>query len=351
MSNIRPKPQIVRRFKAGWRDTILLLREFFWPLVLFSVIVIGGGYLYYVWAAEAGEPLDSFTEAIYLLLSLTFLSPTVDFPQDWHLQLFFFLIPVIGIGLLAQGVAEFTSLFFNRRARGKEWEMAVASTFHNHIILVGLGHLGYQALTNLLTMDQEVVAIELNPNADLLEEVRETGVPVLVDDANRAVSLGNAGIRRAKTLILCTQNDSLNLQIAVKGREMNPDVQVVIRIFDQHFANALRDQFGFIAMSSTAMSAPAFAAAAAGLDMTRPLAIEGHSLSLARLDIGQDSKLAGLTVREIENKFEASVVLIQCNSEADLHPDEEIVVEQESIIAVIAEPKAIKDLLKANVRI
>ncbi len=53
---------------------------------------------------------------------------------------------IVGGGLLyfylAQGLTEFGALLFNRRLRSKEWEMVVASTFSNHIILVGLGHLG-----------------------------------------------------------------------------------------------------------------------------------------------------------------------------------------------------------------
>ncbi|MGD8458130.1 MAG: NAD-binding protein [Anaerolineales bacterium] len=340
---------MIRRIRAAWRDTVLLLREFSWPLFLFTIVVIGGSCLYYYWANEFGEPVGSYLEALYLLLSLTFLQPTVAFPSDWHLQVYFFIIPIIGIGLLAHGVAEFGSLFFNRRSRGKEWEMAVASTFNKHVVLVGLGHLGYNVLDSLLNLEQEVVVIELNPNADMVNTVRDQGVPVIVDDANKESALKDAGIQNASTLLLCTQNDALNLQIAVKARAINNKIRVIIRIFDLYFASAIREQFGFVAMSSTEMSAPAFASAAAGLQMTRPIAIEGQSLSLARLDIQKESKLAGKSVREIEEGFDASIVLIQCRSQADLHPLGETIIERDSTIAVIAEPNVIRDLQKANV--
>jgi voltage-gated potassium channel len=349
MKHNQRNKRIIRRIRATWRDTLLLLREFFWPLLSFSIVIIGGSYLYFFWAGEFGEPLGSYLESIYLLLSLTFLQSTVTFPGDWHLQIFFFLIPIIGIGLLTQGVAEFASLFFNRRARGKEWEMAVASTFNKHVVLVGLGHLGYNVLDSLLNLDQEVVVIELNPNADLVNAVRNQGVPVIVDDANKESALEAAGIRKAGTLLLCTQNDALNLQIAVKARAINSGIRIIIRIFDLDFARAIRDQFGFVAMSSTEMSAPAFASAAAGLQMTRPIAIEGISLSLARLDIQKNSRLAGKCVREIEERFDASVVLIQCRSQADLHPPGDTIVEVDSTIAIIAEPDVIRELQKANV--
>jgi voltage-gated potassium channel len=349
MRNSKRNKHIIRRIRAGWRDTLLLLREFSWPLLFFCITLIGGSYLYFYWAGIYGAPLGSYLESLYLVLSLTFLQPTVAFPGDWHLQIFFFFIPIIGISLIAQGVAEFASLFFNRRSRGKEWEMAVASTFNKHVVLVGLGHLGYNVLESLLILDQEVVVIELNPNADLVNAVRKQGTPVIVDDANKESILDEAGIRKASTLLLCTQNDALNLQIAVKARALNHDIRVIIRIFDQDFARAIRDQFGFLAMSSTEMSAPAFAAAAAGLQMTRPIAIEGQSLCLARLDIQTGSKLAGKNVKDIEEGFDASIVLIQCRNKTDLHPPGNTIVEMDSTIAVIAEPNVIKELQRANV--
>ena len=83
-------------------------------------------------------------EGIYDVLTITFLNSAVQFPSDLKLQLFFFLMPVLGIGILAQGLAEFGVLFFNRRSRGREWEIAVASTFADHIVLVGLGHWDFE---------------------------------------------------------------------------------------------------------------------------------------------------------------------------------------------------------------
>lgn len=103
-------------------------------------------------------------------------------------------------------------------------------------------------------------------------------VPVIKDDATRQLALESAGVTRTRTIVLCSQNDSVNLQIAVKARSMNPNIRVVIRIFDDDFAQSLQQQFGFQALSSTSMSAPAFAAAVAGADITRPLTVEGGGL-------------------------------------------------------------------------
>lgn len=338
----------IKKIRAAWRDSIILLKEFAWPLFLFGLVVIGGGILYYNISSQLGEPVDTLGEAVYLVLGLIFLQPTIDFPHDWHLQLFFFLIPLLGITAIAQGVIEFSALFFNRRQRSKEWEMAVASTFNKHIILVGLGHLGFQVIQNLIAMDLDVVVIELKPDAELITEVQSMGAPVITGDANKNTTLTQAGILKAKSLVLCTQNDQLNMQMAIKAKALNPDLEIVIRIFDQQFADALQTQFNFTPLSSSVISAPQFAGSAAGLELTRPITMEGQSYSLAKLKVADDSALSGITTKELEQIYDVSLVVINRNSTTESHPHPESKIYAGDTIIVLSIPSQIKSLVKAN---
>jgi hypothetical protein len=106
-----------RNVRAAWRDTLVLLRQFAGPLALFVVVLVGGGLLYDALAATAGQPLDGPVESIYGVLEMIFLQPLGDFPDVWYLQLFYFVMPVVGIGILAFGLADFGRLFFYRSAR------------------------------------------------------------------------------------------------------------------------------------------------------------------------------------------------------------------------------------------
>jgi Trk K+ transport system NAD-binding subunit len=125
-------------------------------------------------------------------------------------------------------------------------------------------------------------------------------------------------------------------------------LKVTARIFDQHFAKAIEEQFDFVAMSSSVMSAPAFASAAIGLEMTRPIAIEGNIFSLARFDIRESSDLDGISVGRFEREYNASIVLIKRDSEINLHPDSEREIKVGDVLAVIAGPNELKALVKAN---
>ncbi len=335
-------------WRASLRDTLLLLREFRTPLTLFSAAMVGIGILYYYAGRQLGEPVGSLAESIYLMLTLTFLQPNGIFPTHPFLQVWFFLMPLIGVSTLAQGLADFGILFFNRRARNKEWQMAVASTFNKHIVLIGIGHLGYRVVEKLHEMEESVVVVELNPSADLTAEVQKMGIPIIHDDATRPVALETAGIQRASTVILCMQNDAVNLQVALKARSMNPDIQVVIRIFDADFAKALHEQFGFTALSATEMAAPVFAAAAAGADVTNPISIEGQQLSLARLTIASNSMLAGKTVGFVEDNYHLNIVLVRFDHQSEMHPTDSRPINIGETLAVLGGPEELSHLMHDN---
>lgn len=338
------KPSLRRR----WLETWLLVRQFRYPLLIFSAGILLTGWLYYQMAVWLGEPLTDLPEALYLVLTLAFLQPSGEFPTHWQLEIFYFLMPLFGIALLAQGISDFGIMLFNKRMRNKEWQMALASTFRNHIVLVGLGHLGFRVTRELHELGRDVVVIELNPSAELLPLVNQWGVPVLEGDATHSSTLQAANISQAASIVLCTQNDTANLQAALKARALNPNIQVVIRIFDDEFAAALQSQFGFQALSATGISAPIFAASAANANITRPLMLEDTALSLATFTVEKNSGLKGLSVGEIEQTYNVSVVRLKTAGHVDMHPPGECRLTAGSQVVVLGEPQRLKQLLYAN---
>jgi Trk K+ transport system NAD-binding subunit len=337
--------KIFRSWKASWRDTALLLREFREPVTVFSFAILACALIYFYFAQKLNEPIETFAESIYLMLTLTFLQPSQNFPNHGILQVFYFVMPIIGVVTLAQGLADFGSLLFNRRSRSKEWEMAVASTFNNHHILVGLGHLGYRIADQLHDMGEDVVVVELSSSADMAGILQKMGIPVIHDDATRETTLEGANVTKARSIILCIQNDALNLKIALKARSLNPKIQVVIRIFDEDFAEALHNQFGFIALSATSIAAPAFAASAAGADISSPISIEGEALSLARLNIGSHSPIIDKSVGYVEDNYSVSIILVREDHNSDLHPSYSRELHSGDQLAVLGRPNKLHLLM------
>jgi Trk K+ transport system NAD-binding subunit len=337
-----------QHWRASIRDTSLLLREFSAPLIFFILVILGGGVAYHLIGTAVGEPVDTLAESVYSVLTMAFLQSSGDFPHNPFLQIFYFIMPIIGIGALAQGLTDFGILLFNRRARSREWEIAVASTLNNHHILVGLGHLGFRVVQQLHEMGESVAVIELDPKADLTAAVQKMGIPVISGDASREVTLTDANVKDAKSIIMCVQNDAVNLKTALKARSLNSKIKVVIRIFDDDFADELHAQFGFNALSGTAIAAPAFAASAAGADITNPISVEGESLSLAQLTIAPNSELDGKTVGHVEDGYSVSLVLVRHDGTSELHPTDSMILRGGNMLAVLGRPEKLNALVHAS---
>src|SRR5690606_32521225 len=103
--------------------------------------------------------------------------------------------------------------------------VAVASTYEQHIIICGLGKVGYRTALELLKFQRDVVGIESNEDGRFLTALRDRGIPVLIGDASRPEFLERAGIRRADAIIPATDNELANLDIALHARELNPNIK------------------------------------------------------------------------------------------------------------------------------
>lgn len=226
--------------------------------------------------------------------------------------------------------------------------MAVASTMNNHIVLVGLGHLGYRVAQKLYEMGESIVVVEINLGTHTTVAARDMGIPVIQADARHPGALESANIKDARTIILASQNDAMNLQIALKARSLNPKIQVVIRIFDEEFAHSLQDQFGFIALSATEMAAPVFAAAAAGADVTNPISVEGQLLGLCRLTVNASSKIANKTIGHIEDTYHLNVVLLRHDHQSEMHPTDSSLICVGDTLAVLGGPPQLSRLMHDN---
>jgi Trk K+ transport system NAD-binding subunit len=347
-----------RRFLPRWykslstdlRDTLVLFGQFRGSLTAFSLAVIGGGWLYFTLARRTHLPEpSSLSHAVFLVLSMIFLQANAEFPDVWYLQIFFFVMPALGLSILSQGAADFAALLFNRRARGEAWQVAVAETYSNHIVIVGLDHLGFRIARALHDLGEEFIAIELKPEAELISQVQNWNVPIIQGDANKKDVLEKAGVERAHTIVITTNDDTLNLQIAIHARAVNPKIRTIVRLFDDDFAREVQNAFGITAAySASALAAPAFAAAAAELDIAEAIVVNGRVLNMSHYTIASDSKLAGRTIGQLEDEFDASVVLLRRGQDADLHPDNDTLIQAEDQVTVFAEIGTLHKLNRLN---
>src|SRR5205807_5780122 len=128
-------------------------------------------------------------------------------------------------------------------------------------VLCGLGHLGLRVLEQLIEIAVPVVVLEKHRASRQLTHAKELGAVVLIRDMKEDQALIDAGIRHARAIVICTNDDMANLEVALDSRRLNPAIRVVMRLFDQQIAEKIKGALSVDeAFSSSALAAPVVAA-------------------------------------------------------------------------------------------
>ncbi|MCP4250357.1 MAG: hypothetical protein GY778_25215 [bacterium] len=285
------------RLWREWCFVRVAFRHFRWRLLVMLAILIGGGLLFQHLEPEQNHSLP---EATYYTWSLVFGEPPEAFPKSRVLQVLFFVVPVLGLTVIIEGIVDLALMVGDRRRNERSWCRMMVTSFKDHIILVGIGRLGYRTYRMLRDLGADVVVIERNPENQFLENVRRDDCPLFIGDARRQTLLRDANLAEAKSIILSTNDDLANLEIALDARKIRPGIRVVMRMFDQNMADKIRDGFNIhIAMSQSAISAPAFATAAIEPSIVSSLVLGDRVVVMQRWQVRDSGPLCNKTVGEV----------------------------------------------------
>ena len=342
---------IQRTLRAQWRDARVLFQESRSSLLLFAGIVLGGAVIFryfYLYPDTLRHP--RFIEALHATFALIFFETLLPFPEQWYLQILFFIIPVLGLAVAADGILRFGAALLNKQARGQKWQEAMASTYSNHVVVCGMGKVGYRVSAELLKFGREVVGIELNPAGRFVEKVQELGIPLIIADARRAENLLKVGIERADAVVPCTDDELTNLDIALDARELNPGIKVVMRMFNSELARRVERGFGIhTAFSTSELAAPLFATAAMRFNVKYCFYVGDTLLNVGEIVVVSGSPLTEYCIAKLEQELDLSVINYQGTRGNDWHPPTDLCLAAGDKILVLASLEALEQLNALNV--
>ncbi len=278
-----------------------LLYEFRFTVIALFLLLITGTFLYMQAPGEFSDNSNPLVNSAYAAWMVLLNQPVHNPPTAWYLVPVCMIYPVIGVGLIGEGVVRLALLMFSRRHGLKEWMRVMASTYRDHIVVCGVGKLGTRVTEQLVSAGLQVVAIEKSDAARFLPQLRTLGVPVIVGDMKDDAILISAGIPKAAVVIIATNDDMANLEVALDARRMNPQIRVVMRLFEQSIAQKISDAFLVdVAFSASHLAAPIVAAMSMGGKVLTSTLIAGIPHVTAELKVEEHSALAARTIAEIE---------------------------------------------------
>src|SRR5262245_43655522 len=164
-------------------------------------------------------------------------------------------------------VAAFTAIFTNYLLRARLGGVLEVRRIPDsgHVLVIGLGNVGYRVVEELDRMRERVVVIERARDNSFIAACRRKGVPVIIGDATVRETLQQARAKEARAVIAATSADLVNLEIALLVAELNDKQRVVVRLGDSVLAETARTAAGVrMAVSLPELAAPAFVAGLLG---------------------------------------------------------------------------------------
>lgn len=123
------------------------------------------------------------------------------------------------------------------------------------VLIIGAGKVGHAAARALARKGARIHAIDRSESA--LEPMREDGVTLFAGDAADRRLLERAGINEVSSVLLTTNDDAMNIYLAVYCRRLNPELRIVSRITHERNVEAIHRAGADFVLSYTTLGVEA----------------------------------------------------------------------------------------------
>jgi len=326
----------VRRFRSGLAARMASPER---RLVKFAAILFGLAIAsaIFFWLEAGLLPLDAFSYAITLLTGASLPTNLDTASADVALRIYAIFLSLVGAAIVAVVYAFITDALIRSRLLQTLGRRTVPGNIHDHVIVAGLGSIGYRVALGLVARGVPVVAVEVSDEGRFVSPARAAGIPVYTGDARHASVLKELHLDTARALVASTSDDLVNLSTALNARALRPDLRVVVRLFDPEFAMRVQKGFGIrFTRSVSHLAAPAFAAAAVGSEVVATVPVGDRRVVLfARLRVPEGSQLEGRLARSMDQAGARRVLAVADPGSDDARwdvPDDEVLDAGEEIV-------------------
>ncbi len=221
------------------------------------------------------------------------------------LRLFSLALTLTGIGFVGVLYALLTDTLLSSRFQFfNSYQPSIPQK--DHVILIGLNRVGQRVAALLQEFKQPLVGISSTAlNADFLNKI-----PLIID--NIADALGKVNLANSKSVVVVTDDDMENLEIALMAYAKSPNTRVIIRTYDQYFRDNVARLFPYAQVICTsAISAEVFAAAAFGENILSLFNFDTQTILVVEYMIEAGDTLNGLLLAEVAYGYGVVPILYQ----------------------------------------
>ncbi|MEB3294175.1 MAG: NAD-binding protein [Synechococcales bacterium] len=288
-----PLVQLRGKAQAIWQDSSQTQRVLIVCGLVILVLIVMGTLLFSLYQPSQSI-FDSFFATATLLLGGfgDLFGGLEPHPQPGWLRAFSLLTAIAGTAFVGVLYALLTEWLLTAKFQLVKRRPPVPKA--DHVVVIGMGRVGQRTAVLLQEMKQSIVGVSSSDlDATILPEM-----PLVTGKLINA--LAKVNLATAKSLLVVTDDEVGNLEIGLMAQDLNPDLNLVIRVvepqFSQNIARLLPHAKVFAA---NALSAEAFAAAAFGENILHLLRFDEATVLVTEYTIEANDTLNGLLLAEV----------------------------------------------------
>lgn len=332
------------------KKKVLLSFAMFFTVILIGVVgfkIIGGGE----WSL-----LDSLYMTVITLSTVGY-EEVVDISANPAARTFAIIFIFLCLGTIAFAVTSITSFIVEGELKnilGRRRMEKEISKLKGHYIVCGSDETALTIIQELLLTKKPFVVVE--PLREKIDRLSALGDVLFVHgDPTEDTALLQAGIERAKGILLSLPTDEANLFVTISARSLNPEIRIVTKGID------VKSHKKIFKAGSDAVVSPSYIGGMRMVsEMIRPAVVtfldmmlreREEVLRFEEVQVKKDSALIGKKLEEanIEKETGSLLVALQRAGSAgyDFNPPKETKIQEGDIIVLIATPDMVKKIEKA----
>lgn len=131
------------------------------------------------------------------------------------------------------------------------------------VILVGGDALALRVCEDLSTRPGLSVVVLWQHGIEFVERVERCGARFVARSPDDEESLRRAGVERAASIVMLTDDDNISLHVALKARDLNPSIRIVLRQFNRTLGRKIEQNLENCSVISLSAHVAAFYAGTA----------------------------------------------------------------------------------------
>ncbi len=322
-------------------------------VVLFLVVFLAGVAGFKIF----GGPEWSFLDSVYMTaitVATIGYGEVHDLSGNLPARIFAVVYIMISLGTIAFAVTSITAFVVEGELKNilgrRKMEKEIAR-LRDHYIVCGSDETAQTIVRELIQTKRAFVLIE--PAMEKIEKLLAAGAFLYVqgDPAEDGVLI-QAGIEKARGVLLSLPGDEANLYVTVTVRSLNPRIRIVAKGIDIKSHAKMERAGADYVVSPTHIGGMRMVS-----QMIRPAVVtfldtmlkdREEGLRVEEIEVGKGSALAGKTVEQskIRERTRALLVAIKRGGSSgyEFNPMDETVIKEEDVLIFIAAPESLREL-------